>query len=125
MSRNIGIIDIDRAGYDVEAESVVFICQTVDGVSEVSLPRGLLNWLIALSLHLAGTIEAHANEELLALLPEGFELCALREGLVGLRMVLPGGAPLTFGFAQQDALLLAKNLVAHLQMIAPLPIARP
>ncbi len=106
---------IEQAAIDPVGQRVLLKTTSSVGSVDLELSIDLLQRLVALGLHALGRNELSNGEELSALLPEGLEICGFPDKQVGLRFILPGGAPLTFQLDPIDAQKLGTGLVDHVR----------
>jgi hypothetical protein len=111
---------IDQAALDPAGERVLIQATTTTGPLLLELPLNLLPRLVALSLHILGKSELASSREATALLPEGLEVAGFPDNRVGLRFLLPGGAPLTFLLDPEDARASGAGLVRHVDCQNPI-----
>ncbi len=106
---------IEQAALDPVGQRVLLKTTSSVGLVDLELSIDLLQRLVALGLHALGQNELSNGEELSALLPEGLEICGFPDKRVGLRFILPGGAPLTFLLDPIDAQQLGTGLIDHVR----------
>lgn len=87
------------------------------GPAELMLPLGLLPRVVALLLHVIGKTEFARGGDAQALLPEGVAVGGLPGGQVCLRLILPGGAPLSFLLEPALARSLGLGLTRHVDLV--------
>ena len=105
------IESVEGAAVDLPRHRV-FLRMTTAVISlTLEIPTNVLMQLAALCLYAIGKSELNSLPETAALLPEATEAFGFPDGRVGLRAILPGGAPLTFVLEPGDAQLLGASLV--------------
>jgi hypothetical protein len=108
----LSVQSIEQAAIDPPRGRVFLRMKTTLSALVLELPLDLLPRLVALCLHAIGKSEVGSTPETVALQPEGMEVCVLADGQVGLRLILPGGAPLTFMLEPADACALGASLAS-------------
>src|SRR5277367_5008028 len=106
---------IGQAELDPKGDRVFLQMSSAAGGLELETPLDLLPRLVGLCLHVIGRAELCGRPETAALLPEGLAIYGFPDGHVGLRFLLPGGAPLTFLLDASDAKSLGIGLVDHVK----------
>lgn len=100
-------------GIGIDADELRCVIKAKSATSDVALnmPLELLPRLVALGLQALGSAERIRGGESSALMPDGMEVMVLPDARVGVRFLLPGGAPLTFVLERADAESLGNGLL--------------